>query len=245
MNLFDFCQHRDKDPYWGEALQQSQSLFAAKIKYRQALQASNIQRLCIWKDDYYNLSRSDGFHTKQAARQFALANLKEKGFHVRCLVKNIKMKHRVIEHFFFCNEEQICLARWFLGHFLVETDATFNTNGLNMLSSVFLGITNTGSSFLTIFFFINSESKESFMVMFTCMKELMFYEQCVEPNNTFGYFVAGLGSAMVKAVNPREMPGEEAKICMGNVISYERIPHWLYTTGMYLAFSRGNQNKAH
>ena len=212
---FSFRQHRDKDPNRGEALQQAQSLRAAGIKYRQALRAWSIQGLRLSKDDYYNLSRSEGNHTEEEARQFALAILKEESFHVRCLEKNIiednQMKRRVIEHFFFCNEEQICLARRFLSHFLVETDATFNTNRLNMPLSVLLGITNTGSSFPAAYCFISLESKESFLFMFACMEELMFYDQCVGPNVILGDFAAGSGAAMIKAVNPREMPGGEAE----------------------------------
>ena len=116
--------------------------------------------------------------------------LEEEGFHVRCLEKNIiendQVKRRVIEHFFFCNEEQICLARRFLSHFLVETNATFNTNRLNMPFSVLLGITNTGSFFPAAYCFISSESKESFLFMFAFMEELMFYDQCVGPNVILG-----------------------------------------------------------
>lgn len=215
MDLFSFRQHRDKDPGRGEALQQDHSLRAAGIKYRQALRALNIQGLRPSKDDYYNLSRSQGNHTKEEARQFALAILKEESFHVRCLEKNFiednQVKRRVIEYFFFCNTEQICLARRFLSHFLVETDATFNTNRLNMLLSVLLGIKNTGSSFPAAYCFISSESKDSFLFMFACMEELMFHDQCVGPNVILRDFAVRLGVAMVKAVNPREMSEGEAE----------------------------------
>ena len=103
MDRFSFRQHRDKDPSRGEALQQAHSLRAAGIKYRQGLRALNIQRLRLSKDDHYNLSRSEGNHTEEEARQFALAILKEEGFHVRCFEKNIiednQVKRCVIEHF--------------------------------------------------------------------------------------------------------------------------------------------------
>lgn len=65
MDLFSFRQHRDKDPGRGEALQQAHSLRAAGIKYRQALRALNIQGIRLSKDDYYNLSRSEGNHTRK------------------------------------------------------------------------------------------------------------------------------------------------------------------------------------
>lgn len=145
MDPFSFRQHRDKDPSRGQAIQQAQSLRAAGIKSRQALRAFNIQGLCLSKDDYYNLSRSEGNHAEEEARQFALAVLKEEGFLVRCFEKNVvennQVKRRVIEHFFFWNEEQICFARRFLSHFLIETNATFITNRLNMPLSVLVGVT--------------------------------------------------------------------------------------------------------
>ncbi len=46
--------------------------------------------------------------------------------------------------------------------FLSRTDATFNTNGLNMLPSILLGVTNAMSSFPVAYIFISSESAEAF-----------------------------------------------------------------------------------
>lgn len=108
-------------------------------------------------------------------------------------------------------KNRFALLDGFLVIFLVETNTTFNTNRLNMPLSVLLGITNTGSSFPAAYCFISSESKESSLFMFACMEELMFYDQCVGPNVILGDCAAGLGAAMVKAVNPREMPGGETK----------------------------------
>ena len=213
---FSLRQHQWRDPGRLNALSQAQSLRAAGIKYRQALRALNIQGLRLSKDDYYNLSRSEGAHTEEEARQFALGVLKEQGFHVRCFEKNIlegnQVQRRVIEHFFFCNSEQIRLARRFLSHFVVETDATFNTNRLNMPLSVLLGITNTGLSFPAAYCYISSESRESFLFMFACMQELMFYDKCPGPYVILGDFAAGLGAAMMKTLNQNEVPGGEAQI---------------------------------
>lgn len=47
--------------------------------------------------------------------------------------------------------------------------------------------------------------------MFTCMEELMFYDQCVGSNVILGNFAAGLGVAMVKAVNLQQIPGKEVE----------------------------------
>lgn len=85
---FSLWQHQWRDPGRLNALSQAQSLRAAGIKYRQALRALNIQGLRLSKDDYYNLSRSEGAHTVEEARQFALGVLKKQGFQCKMFWKN-------------------------------------------------------------------------------------------------------------------------------------------------------------
>ncbi len=96
---------------------------------------------------------------------------------------------------------------------MVETDATSNTNRLNMPLSVFLGITNTGLSFPAAYYYISSELKESFLFMFTYMQEIMFYDECPGPYIIIlEDFAAGFGAAMMKTLNQNEIPGGEAQI---------------------------------
>lgn len=118
IDLFSFRQHRDKDPGRGEALQQAHSLRAAGIKYRQALRALNIQGIHLSKDDYYNLSRSEGNYIEEEARQFALAILKEESFHVRCLEQNIiehnQVKRRLVSISFSTIQNRFALLDGFL-----------------------------------------------------------------------------------------------------------------------------------
>ncbi len=88
------------------------------------------------KNDYYNLARSEANHSIKKELQFALGTLKTEGFHIRCMEKNLVEnnlpKQMVIQNFFFYNEDQINRSRWFVSRFLIETDATFNTNQLNL-----------------------------------------------------------------------------------------------------------------
>ena len=94
----------------------------------------------------------------------------------------------------------------------METDVTFNTNRLNMPLSVLFGITNTGLSFPAAYCYISSESKESFLFMFACMQELMFYDECPGPYVILGDFAAGLRAAMMKILNQNEVSGGKAQI---------------------------------
>ena len=78
------------------------------------------------------------------------------------------MQRGVIKHFYFCNSEQIQLARRFLSHFVVEINTIFDTNYLNMPLSIFFNITNMGLSFSTKYCYISSKNKKKLFV-YVCM----------------------------------------------------------------------------
>lgn len=82
------------------------------------------------------------------------------------------------------------------------------------LSGFFSGITNTGLSFPAAYCFINSKSKESFLFVFACMQELMFYDKCPGFYTILGGFAAGLGAAMMKTLTQNEVRGGEAEITL-------------------------------
>lgn len=90
------------------------------------------------------------------------------------------------------------MARRFINGFLIQTDATFNTNKLNMPLSILLGITNMISSFSVAYTFISSESVKTFKFINTYCKELFFYDNCLGFAMMFGDFSLGLSSVMIK-----------------------------------------------
>ena len=105
--------------------------------------------------------------------QVTLDTLEGKGFHICCLKKyliedNVRQR-QVIEAFLFCFLEQIKIGQRFVSHFVIQTDATFNTNELNMPLSILVGITNTMSSFPLAYIFISSESVEVFKFVNTLL----------------------------------------------------------------------------
>ena len=90
------------------------------------------------------------------------------------------------------------MGRRFVSSFVVQTDATFNTNELNMPLSILVGITNTMSSFPLAYTFISSESAEAFKFVNACCKELFFWDDCPGPAVMLGDFSLGLSAAMVR-----------------------------------------------
>lgn len=199
---FSFVQYHSRDPDRAEALDVAKSLRNSSTKYGQATRTLQIRGLRLSKNDYYNLAQSEGSHSPEEKLQFALGTLKKEGVHVRCmekyLVENNLPTRRVVEHFFFCNEEQIRLARRFVSGFLLETDATFNTNQLNLPLSTLVGVTNTMQTFTVAYCYITSESAESFLFLFECLKDLIFHDKCPGPGVILGDFAAGLAAAMLK-----------------------------------------------
>ena len=120
---FAFREHHSRDPDRTDALDQGKGLRASSTQYGQAARILGIQGLRLSRSDYYNLAHSEGAQTPEEELLFALGSLKDRGFHVRCkekyIVKNNVRERRVIEQiFFFCNAEQIRLARRFVGGFL-------------------------------------------------------------------------------------------------------------------------------
>lgn len=110
----------------------------------------------------------------------------------------------VIQNLFFCNSEQIRLARRFVNTFIYETDAIFDTNELRMPLSVLAGILNTGKTFPLALCFITSESAASFDFMEDTLDELFFYN-CPRPKVVCGDFAKGLAISIAT----RETTGQE------------------------------------
>lgn len=114
------------------------------------------------------------------------------------LVKNNLPKWKVIEHFFFCNKEQIRLARCFISKFLLKTDAIFNTNQLNLSLSTLVRVTNTMQIFTIAYCYITSKSAKFFFFLFRCLKDLIFHDKCPGPGVILGDFATRLAAIMLK-----------------------------------------------
>ena len=55
------------------------------------------------------------------------------------------------------NTEQRIAARRFIPDFLIQLNATFNTNYTCLLLRVIIGVTNYGSSFTAVYLYIKAE----------------------------------------------------------------------------------------
>lgn len=123
LNPFVFSEHRCRDLSHEEVIQLNLGLRTAFIKFKQVKRIMQTQRLNIDLKTFYNLIRLTSRKTSQEQLNLALKILKLEDFHVRYLkkyvVENEVRKHQVIEHFFFCNTNQIRYARRFVFGFVI------------------------------------------------------------------------------------------------------------------------------
>ena len=193
-----FCRDPDRDL----SKEEGRDLLIAAIPFAEARRVMRTKGLRLSSKEYYNLRDKGRKRTAQEELQYALRTLETKGFKVRVKEKyvvndNIRQSQEV-EFFFFTNPNQICLARKFASHFVVITDATFNTNENGLPLSVLVCVTNTLKTIPIGYCFIESESTEAFLFMNDCMRDLFFYDNCRGPAVLLGDFAAGLIAAMVK-----------------------------------------------
>ncbi len=199
---FQFKEHYCRDPDRDDAKEEARDLRAAALPFCDARRVMRTKGLRLSSQEYYNFRDRGRKRTAQEELLYALRTLETKGFKVRIKEKyvvdnNIRQKQEV-EFFFFTSPKQIRLARQFASHFVVITDATFNTNENGLPLSVIVCVTNTLRSIPIAYCLIESESTDAFHFMNDCMKDLFFYDDCRGPAVILGDFAAGLTAAMVK-----------------------------------------------
>jgi hypothetical protein len=87
------------------------------------------------------------------------------GFHVRLRWTDIYNKDRLerrLEQIFFVSDAQIAKARRFCSDFVIEMDATFNTNSLKLPLANIVGVDNHMKTFTVALSFIRAEAEEDF-----------------------------------------------------------------------------------
>jgi hypothetical protein len=91
--------------------------------------------------------------------------------------------------------DQILLTRRFVSGFMYKTDATFNTNKLQLLLLVIVRINNTGKTFLLTFMYHITKSAKAFKFASDQLTDLAFYD-CLKPAVICGDFSKGLGATI-------------------------------------------------
>ena len=165
---FLFVEYRCRDPDRNNAVDQGRDLLAMDLSFNEARRVMRIKGLRLYFKEYYNLRDKGRKSFAQEELQYALYTLAIKGFKVRIkerYVVNENIRHsQEIEFFFFASLAKIRLARQFASHFLVITNATFNTNQNDLLLSVLVCVTNTLKTVPIAYCFIESRVYSGLLV---------------------------------------------------------------------------------
>ena len=193
MNLdpFSYIIYHPRRIGQGKAVELARGL-RGEVSYKKATWILKNHDLHIERREFYNLIRTENQENLKPDKELTLllSILDNKDFRVRVqekynhndLGKNLCDKSeravaltfvmligewisRVIQNLFFCNSEQIRLARQFVSTFTYETDGTFDTNELRMLLFVLVGVLNTGKTLPFALCFITSEFAATFDFM--------------------------------------------------------------------------------
>lgn len=147
-NPFHYACHRSRIPGRAEAVELALAHRVAGLAATESTRILDQHGLgnCFSAKEFYNMSRSEGRRSSREALDLLLTCLEFEDFRVRCHFKNLlddqgRRTARILEHLFFCSSEQIRLGRRFVSGFVMQTDATFNTNCLHLPLSVIVGIT--------------------------------------------------------------------------------------------------------
>lgn len=81
-------------------------------------------------------------------------------------MQNVTLDNSTVERqildIFIIYPDQIKIAQRFVSGFMIQTDATFNTNKVKFLLSNLVGVDNIGYTFAFAYVFQTSESSDSF-----------------------------------------------------------------------------------
>jgi len=104
--------------------------------------------------------------------------LLDAGFHVRRRWVDIfedSIHIRRLDQIFFISDAQVVKSQRFCSDFVIEMDATFNTNILKMPLATVVGVDNHNRSFTAALSFIRSEAAEDYGFILNCLDQLVFY----------------------------------------------------------------------
>ena len=187
---FVLPDHFCRDPTRAVSKEEGRNLLEAAIPFAEARRVMRTKGLRLSSKEYYNLRDRGSKRTAQEELLYALRTLETKGFKVRVKEKYVVVddirQSQEVEFFFFASPKQISIARQFASHFVVITDATFNTNENGLPLSAICCVTNTLRTIPIAYCFIESESTEAFLFMNDCMKDLFSMTTVEGPRSCLG-----------------------------------------------------------
>lgn len=225
LNPFSFHRHEQSVDSHHRQLAEATRFRTGNLTYSEAchLLKSDSGGLMLSKKAYYNLVRYQRpDKTKEETIDGLLRALNDEGFVFRLRTKDEWVgegqnqrcvSRKLIQIFWWAKSAVELTQRWAAGHTVV-IDATFSTNSLRLPLIVAVGVTNENKTFPIAFSFCPSESTESFIFFFDCLRAIFFNGHVPEP----AVILSDLAAGMISAFDTHHvMPYSKLQFCSWHV----------------------------
>ena len=218
-NSFSYEAHKKRSPDYNKALELAKSHRMATLTYNQSDRVlANTERefdelLHISKKKYYNLIPSTTRNQRDILIGFLAVveaypdMITRTRFEYERDANGVPIK-RILKQVSWMDTQQRHWARRFCSEFVIEFDATFNTNALKMLLFVSIGITNTNMTFPVAFSFALSESQVATTAFLVFLNQELWIEGTAPPR----VGIVDQGKGMWASLE-EEMPSLQRQLC--------------------------------
>ena len=218
VNPFSYEEHRLRSPDYNRALEIARS-HRTVLSYNASDRIlANSERdfdevLHINKKKFYNLIPSTTRNQREILIGFLAVieaypdMITRTRFEYENDANGVPIK-RILKQISWMDTQQRHWAKRFCSEFVIEFDATFNTNKLKMLLFVSIGITNTNMTFPVAFSFALSESQIACTAFLVFLKEEVWIEGTTPPR----VGIVDQGKGMWASLE-EEMPALERQLC--------------------------------
>ena len=218
VNSFSYEEHRLRSPDYNRALEIARShrtvlSYSASDRILANSERDFDEVLHINKKKFYNLIPSTTRNQREILIGFLAVietypeMITRTRFEYEYDANGVSIK-RILKQISWMDIQQRHWARRFCSEFVIEFDATFNTNKLKMLLFVSIGITNTNMTFPVAFSFALSESQIACTAFLVFLKEVVWIDGTTPPR----VGIVDQGKGMWSSLE-EEMPALERQLC--------------------------------
>jgi hypothetical protein len=173
------------------------------IPYSHYLNRRDPSSRLVTEDEYYNTGRDPERANKNRPEHIIermMKSLDSAGFHVRVrwtMTYEGSKAIKRLDQIFFVSDAQIRKARRFCSDFMLQIDATFNKNKLQMPLVNIVGVDNHGKTFTVALSFVRAEASIDFKFIFDWLDQLVFFAGGCRPKVLISDQAAGLHGAVL------------------------------------------------
>jgi hypothetical protein len=200
---FIYAEHKHLHPGNAISIAEASRDRETRIPYSHYLNRRDPSSRLVTEDEYYNTGRDPERANKNRPEHIIermMKALDSAGFHVRVrwtMTYEGSKPIKRLDQIFFVSDAQIRKARRFCSDFMLQIDATFNKNKLQMPLVNIVGVDNHEKTFTVALSFVRAEASIDFKFIFDWLDQLVFFGEGCRPKVLISDQAAGLHGAVV------------------------------------------------